>query len=131
MSEPKPTVWGYADSEHAERYDGACDSREEAITEGRETYGEYVPIWIQGGYRPDPADMMPDAEHISDWVGEKAYDNWGGEEIVGNWPKATKESRAELDALLSTWARKHIPPTFWIGVGHAERIDPGAAIGEP
>ncbi len=30
--------WGYADDEHAERWIGAGETREDAIAEGRETY---------------------------------------------------------------------------------------------
>lgn len=40
------------------------------------------------------------------------------------FPQVTDEAKAELDAMLKTWADKHIKVEFWIGVRSPELIEP-------
>ena len=121
MSDERKTVWGWSTTEHGERYDGACDSREEAIDEARLNVEPGEPFYVLEGVFPDAAEAMPDADRIIEWMGEHAHDNWNDRD--GGWPSVTHEAAVELEELLAAWARKHIKVTFWIGVGEPERID--------
>jgi 8-oxo-dGTP diphosphatase len=114
-------VWGYSRTGADEHYDGAYDSREEAIDAGRDEYGD-EPFYVIEGKYPDAAGAMPDAGRVLDWMHDHAGEQWADSD--GDWPDTTAEAQADLDALLATWARKHAPVTRWIGVGEPERIEP-------
>lgn len=117
----RESVWGYSSSPDAEQWSGECETREEAIAEGRAEY-EGEEFWIVEGKRLDPARFMPDPDRILDEAGERAFDEVG--DIAEDFPETTKEARDELAALLVTWARKHISCEFWQAVGKPERIKP-------
>lgn len=114
-------VWGYSDSQEAERWSGMCSSREEAIEEGTDEYnGE--PFYIRSGTVPDPGKW---ATGICDWLVDRmidsAHDDVG--EVAEDYG-ASKEAEDALDELLAAWARKHMKPDFWTASGDAERIEP-------
>jgi len=113
-------VWGWSTTEHGERYDGACDSREEAIDEARLNTEPGETFYVLKGEFPDPTEALPDADRIIEWMGEHAHDNWNDRD---GWPIVTHEAAVELEELLAAWARKHVKVTFWIGIGEPERID--------
>jgi hypothetical protein len=60
---------------------------------------------------PDPGDWT-DAEEVLEQLACRAVDDCG--EFADDYPEASKEAKAELNALLATWARKHCIPTFYM-----------------
>jgi hypothetical protein len=109
------TVWGYtSQSVPAERWDGMCDSREQAILEGRAEYGGER-FWITSGTQPDAEMFLPSVDSIIEQMGENAFGEAG--ECSEDFPCVSKEAEAELEALLAAWARKHCEVNFWIEDG--------------
>lgn len=114
-------MWGHCRHEHSERYDGAYETRDEAIAEGRAQHGDDAAFWILEGARPDAASFMPDADDIIERMHESASEHG---EAAEEYPDVSDEAKAELDAILTAWARKHAEPRFWIGTGEPEKIEP-------
>jgi hypothetical protein len=115
-------VWGWSRYRDGERYQGAYDRREEAIAEGRAHEGDSVGFWIHKGRRPAPESYVPDPEWVIEHMAEGAGDEGG--EAADEFPDVSAEAKAELDALLTAWARKHVKVSFWIGVGDPEYVEP-------
>lgn len=118
MSEER---WGYGEDRDSEAWQGACPSREAAISEGRETFGPAAHFYIVSGRLCDPAEYIPDPEYILDCMGDRAADALG--EVAEEWPSPTEEAREELSALLAEWARKRCPMReCWVADGSYELI---------
>lgn len=114
-------VWCYSPIADAERWDGSCASRDEAIVEGAKELG-IAPggkFFVSLGVKPDPAELMPPGHWAIEMAQEKACDEGG--EVAEDWPDVTDEAEKELDELLKAWARKHAPVNFWV-VGKAEEV---------
>lgn len=58
-------VWGYAESELAERWEGEYDTREAAVVAGREhfagseAYADMTHFWVVRGRRPAASEFLP------------------------------------------------------------------------
>ena len=117
------TCWGYSTSEYPEIWNGNCDTREEAIAEGRAEFGGDE-FWICDGTQPD-TDRFINARGIIETAGQLAYDEAGDGAV--EWPDVSKEAEKELDRLLAKWTRKHCPIHFWICDGKPERVPAAAA----
>ena len=64
--------------------------------------------------KDDPADFLPDLDHVIEHMAERAYDSDAGE-WADNYPDLDAAAKAELDialAPLKAWARKHCQPKF-------------------
>jgi len=114
-------VWGYSDRD-SDSWTGVCDSREEAIDEARGTYGDDQTVYVLEGHYPTPEEYMPDADDIIESMSRNADDAAG--EFAEDFPSVSDEAKAELNALLKAWARKHVEVKFWVGTGDAEEIEP-------
>lgn len=114
--------WGHSSSDLAEVWSVDCDSREDAIAEGRAEYDAGEVFFVQRFEKPAPALYVPSVDNILDQIAGCAADNEG--EYVGDWPEVSEAGKAALEALLEGWARKHAPVTFWRGVGTTEQIEP-------
>lgn len=125
MSKPTSeakTVWGYAESDKAERWSGMCATREEAIKEGRSEYRHENPLFfyvIEGTQRPASA-YVPDA----DWVVEQMAETADGGEASEEFPEVSDEAKEKLNKLLEAWADENVKVNFWVSDGVAERIGP-------
>lgn len=121
--------WGHASSEEPDRWDGAFDTREEAIEDGRETYGGET-FWVQGGSSPLLTSLLPDGEDMAEYVINALAEQADGEagESAADFPDVTREAKADLAAKLravvETWAAEHVKVEFWVAVGTPERIEP-------
>ena len=122
--------WGYADSKHADAWEGAHLTREAAIAEGRahhsfltEAGRTYDGFWIHSGHVVPLEVVMPDVDDLLESMGERAYDEAG--ESAEGYPDVTNEARTELEGLLRGWCEKYARPEFWVADGEAEFI-PGA-----
>ncbi|MDF2697888.1 MAG: hypothetical protein K0S65_6271 [Labilithrix sp.] len=118
-------AWGYADEENPDRFEGAHETREGAIAEGRRAYGPAAAFYITAGDRPSPSQFIPTAADILDMISNNAEAEAG--EAAEDFPPAvTEEAERELEAFLAAWTEKHlgIACDFWIGDGDVERIDP-------
>jgi hypothetical protein len=115
-------VWGYAKAADAARWKGKCDSREEAIEEGRRELGIEPggSFWICTGTMATAAEFMPSAEDILQMAGEHAQDECG--EIAEDWPDISNEEGEELDKFLEAWIEKHSPCSFWHVTGEPEQV---------
>ena len=120
--------WGYSLDEDAERWLGACATREEAIQEGRRELAREMDVrdpgfWIASGAIPDPGAWCPEVtDFIEENIGDNAYSDAG--EASEDWPPVvSKEARAELETFCVAWVRKHMPVEFWISDGTKEWID--------
>ncbi|MCY1287181.1 hypothetical protein D9M70_361680 [compost metagenome] len=60
----------------------------------------------------DPASFL-DHQHVLEHMGEMAGDSDAGEWADG-YPQAGEAAEAELDILLSNWARRHCTPEFYL-----------------
>jgi hypothetical protein len=111
MPEPTEEEYGFNCDEDGVWRHGGFDTREEALAEATDYYdfddnirhvftGRYVPVTL-------PATGYADAviDRLIDW----AYDHFG--ELAEDWPEATPEMRAELDAefaaVLKGWLDRH------------------------
>lgn len=117
-------VWGYAEDKDAETFDGHCDTREEAIAEGRAEYGPGVAFVVARGECPDPALFAPCVGDIVETMETRADDH--GKPDLVDWPVLTDAAKEELEALLDAWARKHAPCDWWIA---ADIEQVGAEVG--
>lgn len=117
-------VWGVASSPDAERWEGAYESREEAIELGRSDLDldDDCPFWVIMGEFPDPATAF-DVDAILELAGERACDNWN-EVAAEDFPVVSRAARDELERLLRDWARQHVEPRGWQAVGEPEQIEP-------
>lgn len=117
-------MWGHGEHEKTERWDGAFETREAAIEDGRKHYqhGPAQAFWIQAGALCSATAFVPDAAEIIERMNEAANDEAG--EVAEEYPDVTEEAKAEMDAFLSAWAEKHAAPRFWVGVGEPEKIEP-------
>lgn len=114
-------LWGHRE-ERRKNYTGAFKTREEAIADGRATYGEGETFWIASGMPPTPESLVPDADEIVERISEQAYDV--ASEAAEEFPQLSDEAKAELDELLEGWAKKHLDVNFWVQEGDAEKIEP-------
>lgn len=118
--------------EHDWMYGGGMHpTREAALAEAKASYrakgkarvwtGECVPF-SRGAF-------LPDAETLLQRVREDAEDQIG--DAADDYPDVTLEGGAELDALLKTWAEKHMPaPRFYdVAEIEAHDIQPGIEPG--
>lgn len=85
------------------------DSLEDMIADYELKVGDT--IWFGEEEWPDISEFLS-ADSLIDDMRNRAYDQLG--EIAEEWPSVSKVAEAELDALLSVWAAKHCPVTFWI-----------------
>lgn len=60
------------------------------------------------------------ADRILEYAADQIYDDVG--EASEDAFSASKEAEQELDALLSTWAAKHLTGQYWMCVGKAREI---------
>jgi hypothetical protein len=60
------------------------------------------------------------ADRILDWAGEQIYDEIG--EVAEDAFSTNGAAEAELDALLSAWASKHITGQYWRCIGKPREI---------
>lgn len=66
-------------------------------------------------------------DQVLDDMGERLYGEVG--EIADDYPAASPEAKAELNAVLTAWVEKHAPPNqYWLVVGkprekHVGRLD--------
>jgi hypothetical protein len=119
-------VWGYGDGDYAETWHGMEGSRDEAIAEGANYYGEGVAFWIVRGRLCHPAEFLPDADDMLETAAERACDNVG--DAAEDWPPTpSKDALAELNMFIVAWAEKHCPCRFWMQEGTPEHIEPKAA----
>lgn len=107
------TYWGHAESEEAEGWSGAYDTREQAVDAGRNEHdGDF---WVSGG----PAITTTiDADEITEIIEERARDEaiWSDEPIVIDDPGKT------LQALLDAWIAEHVQPQVWTS-DSSEKVD--------
>lgn len=116
-------VWGYGDSDEAERYYGHTLTREDAIAEGRAHYGKTVGFWVIQGHSHSPSEFTPDADWLLEEIGQRASDTVG--EAAEEWPDGvTPEQKKELQELLDNWVNKNLECRFWTAEGQAEYIEP-------
>jgi hypothetical protein len=116
------TVWGYGDSDQAERYFGHLATREDAIVEGRAHYGGDVGFWVIRGHSNSPSEFTPDADWLLEEIGQRANDTVG--DAAEDWPDATPEQKKDLQKLLDDWVNKNLECRFWTADGQAEYIPP-------
>jgi hypothetical protein len=116
------TVWGYGDSDQAERYFGHLATREDAISEGRAHYGVHTGFWVVRGKEHSPSEFTPDADWILDDMSERAGDTVG--EVAEDWPDVTPEQKKDLQKLLDDWVNKNLECRFWTTDGDPEYIEP-------
>lgn len=96
-------VWGYAESELAERWEGEYDTREAAVVAGREhfagseAYADMTHFWVVRGRRPAASEFLPPyyEDALADDLAEQAYEVAG--EVAECWP--------ELPAKRRRWGR--------------------------
>lgn len=60
---------------------------------------------------PCASDFVPDAEHIVEYMYDRAYDNHG--EWVEDNLTVSKDAEAELEAFLKEWAVRNVKVTFY------------------
>lgn len=60
----------------------------------------------------DPAQFI-DVPFLLEHMADNARQSGAGE-WVGDWPNPGEQAQAELQQLLSTWARRHCPPDFYL-----------------
>ena len=113
--------WGYASSKDAEGWEGYCDSREEAIEEGRE-YFDGEAFYICEGYCPDPADFIDDGSDVIERMDERCFDECG--DIAEDWPSVPDAALKELNDFLEAWARKHCHIDFYMCDGEKAELIP-------
>lgn len=100
------TPWWYSQEE--ERWNGPCDSREEAICEGRSNYdGEsFMVMQAENG----EFDLNPGAYRIIDWLDDANCDltDPDGDGVFGGISKAARDDLAEMvEATIKAWTQKH------------------------
>lgn len=100
--------WYYGQGIEPDSYNGPCDTREEAIEEGRDTYGD-------DGYSICEADKMVPRLDVLDWdfvvgrIEDCNPDCWSedGPEDFGATTEQTDELERMLAATLREWNAKH------------------------
>lgn len=118
------TPWGYSSVPDAERWERA-DSREDAVNQGMNEFGEDATFWITEGAYSSGASFLPSAQSIVDTMCDCAMDN--GAPGDGEYPDVGAEGMAELeDAMraLAAWAEKWAQPRWWTAVGEPIEIKP-------
>lgn len=119
---PPEVVWGYAESDQAERWSGSCGTREEAVAEGRAHFGKKDGFWVRRGDPCKSSQFVPDGSWVIEDMGQRAGDEVG--EAAEDWPDVPKEKEEELTKLLEDWADKNIPCRMWVSAGDPEYIPP-------
>lgn len=113
--------WGWSVAKRPDKWIGAFRTREEAIADAHEHSRKT--FYVVSGHIPESTRFMPDADAIEDMLGQAASDA-GGDAAV-DFPSVSKEGLAELNELLTTWAKKNLGEcTFWISEGEPEKIVP-------
>jgi len=97
------TRWGHSTSHEPETWSGSFKTREEAIADGKDLYGES--FYVKSGCVIDAYQAMPKADELMDRMGEYAYDNWV---VPDGFPDVSAEAQNELNALLRAWCDKHL-----------------------
>lgn len=115
--------WGYASTQDGP-YHGDCDTREEAVEEGIAEADAYDPVWVASGHEKPGHAFMPDADYITEWMTDHAFDNGACPEYFDGF-RFTKEALAELDAALRAWAEKHVP---WAGFWETSGCAPAECV---
>jgi hypothetical protein len=124
--DPKPALdeldenWGVI-VEGAESYALIERTREAAIESGRASFdGE--PFEVYRLRRPDIGEFVAGyAEPLIDWMRDGAIDEWD-DLVPEDWPMLSAAQVASLEDALSTWARQHCRPTWWVTEDKGERI---------
>lgn len=104
-----------------EPYSAAEDSIEDALAEARltdEGSGELAHSTV---FICEVKDYKPrvDADHIIEHLEEDAFETVG--EVMTGWiAGASVEQKAELEKLITDWAVKHFPISFYLGVNPKE-----------
>ena len=81
--------------------------------EGRLRVGE---VYYEAECRRMQASDVFSVSQVLEDMGERLYDEVG--EIADDYPAATPEAKAELEAFLAAWVEKHAPPSqYWLVVG--------------
>ena len=119
--------WGHASSPDAEAWHGMYETREEAITDGRQDYSgdDY---WITSGHLVPLEAVLPDVDDIIDTMACRASDEAG--ECAEEYPDLTLAAKAELAELLYAWGEKYARPQFWVADGEPEHISLATERGE-
>jgi hypothetical protein len=78
-----------------------------------ESIGAIVTVYEGDSHPYNPLGWLPD---MVEYMGERAYDDGG--EFASDWPPASKEQSAELQAdverVVTAWLEKHsMQPMFW------------------
>ena len=118
MSEGKSdTVWSYADTKDAERLDGDCKTRQEAIVEAHREY-EGREFWLYECRRCDVREFVPDPSDIIEIMRDRACDIAG--DAAEDFPDVSDAAASELEGFLDAWAEKHCKAQFWTNSGCAD-----------
>lgn len=114
--------WGWSADQNATNWVGSFISREAAIQDAREH--SWKTFYVISGLIPDAKGYMPDADTIVDMIASAASDAAG--EAAEEFPDVSPEAVKELDAMLASWAAKHLSTcSFWISNGECEKIEDG------
>lgn len=119
------TVWGYSHNESPGSWDGACATREEAIGDGRDIFGD-EPFYIVEGEWILPESLVSATEIIFG-MEDKITDE-GPEEAELTIKPGGVEA---LDELLENWCREYVGGTqYWRQTGNSERIEKSPKVCE-
>ena len=119
------TPRGYSSVPDPERWDHG-GTREEAIAEGRQHFGDAATFWIMQGVYSSPTSFLPSATSIVDTMCDCAMDNGAPDD--GEYPDVGPEGMAELETAmgaLKAWAEKWTQPKWWTAHGEPIEIKPG------
>ncbi len=101
-------IWGW--SEDQEHYHSHCDTKEDAIAEGRTSCdGDF---YVGMGEHPSQLQFAPDVERIVEDMGEAAYEECG--DAAEDWPEVTDSAKGKLRTMIELWMIEHVPCTFYM-----------------
>lgn len=106
--------WGY--STDGELFTGECETREQAIADGRVECDKVSKYYVGRYTKVDQPEELFDAGDFINHVSEQ--DSYLGE-YADNWDMSTNEQRKELTEILRAaiagWLDKHkLRPKFWL-----------------
>lgn len=118
-------TWSYKVREHdddfSEEWVGNFATREEAIAAARKLLVHPEATAKVCSFRvPDPTEFAPDVDEILDRMTENADTECGTD---GEWPDVSAAAKAELDAFVMGWVRRHCRVDFKVADGKAEKVE--------